>query len=234
MHWNRVVAGRTFARSIIPLAVATIALPIRPQVPPPAPARFVLVLDAAHGGADSGGRLASGQMEKAATLALSVRLRSLLAARGISVVTTRETDVTIDPDRRAEIANRAKAEACLSLHATETGSGIHLFTSSLAPAPPARFVAWRTAQASWVNRSLALAGAINSALLHASFNVTISRTALTAINSMTCPALAVEIAPARGPDGNVRAEPDDPNYQASVANALATALLEWRMEPHQP
>ena len=54
-------------------------------------------------------------------LALSVRLRSLLAARGISVVTTRESDTTVDPDRRAEIANHAKAQACLSLHATESG-----------------------------------------------------------------------------------------------------------------
>lgn len=173
-------------------------------------------------------------MEKAVTLALSVRLRSLLGARGITVVTTRESDQTVDANRRAEIANHAKADACLSLHATESGAGVHLFTSSLMPAQPTRFVAWKTAQGAWVNRSLALAGALNSALLHASFNVTISRTALMAVDSMACPALAVEVAPVRGTDGTVSAEPDDPNYQASVANALATALLEWRMEAHQP
>jgi hypothetical protein len=51
---------------------------------------------------------------------------------------------------------------------------------------------------------------------------------------MTCPALAIEIAPARGPDGKVTAEPEDPDYQARIANSLAAALLEWRMEPHQP
>jgi N-acetylmuramoyl-L-alanine amidase len=234
MHWNRVAAGRLLAWSIGPVALAAFALPMRPQAPAAAAPRFVVVLDAAHGGEDSGGRLASGQIEKATTLELSVRLRSLLAARGISVVTTREADMTVDPDRRAEIANHAKADACLSLHATESGSGIHLFSSSLAPASPARFVPWRTAQAPWVNRSLALAGVINAALLHASFNVTISRTALIAVDSMMCPALAVEVAPLRAPDGDVTAEPDDPNYQASVANALATALLEWRMEAHQP
>src|ERR1700742_3461442 len=88
-------------------------------------ARCAAVLDAGHGGDDTGGRLASGQMEKAATLALSVRLRSLLAARGMTVVTTREADATVEAPRRAEIANHAKAAACLSIHVTESGSGIH-------------------------------------------------------------------------------------------------------------
>jgi N-acetylmuramoyl-L-alanine amidase len=221
-------------RCIAALAAAALAPNAPAQAPPSPAAHFVVVLDAAHGGDDSGGRLASGQLEKAVTLALSVRLRSLLAARGITVATTRESDLSVDANRRAEIANHAKADACLSLHASETGSGVHLFTSSLAPAPGARLSAWRTAQAPWVNRSLALAGSINSALLRSGFNVTISRTALIAVDSMTCPALAVEIAPARSPDGHVTAEPDDANYQASIANTLATALLEWRMEAHQP
>jgi N-acetylmuramoyl-L-alanine amidase len=69
-------------------------------------------------------------MEKTFTLALSVRLRSLLGARGIQVVTTRESDSTVDLNRRAEIANQAKAQACLTLHATESGSGVHLFARS--------------------------------------------------------------------------------------------------------
>ena len=69
--------------------------------------------------------------KKTATLAFSVRLRSLLSARGIVVVTTRESDVTLDPDQRAEIANHMHAQACLSLHASESGAGVHLFTSSL-------------------------------------------------------------------------------------------------------
>ena len=81
--------------------------PALAQPAPPAPqARFVVVLDAAHGGDDTGGRLANNQLEKSFTLALSVRLRSLLAARGIQVVTTRDSDVTVDPNKRAEIANQ--------------------------------------------------------------------------------------------------------------------------------
>jgi N-acetylmuramoyl-L-alanine amidase len=199
---------------------------------PPAP-RFVVVLDAAHGGDDTGGELGS-QQEKAFTLALSVRLRSLLAARGIQVITTRESDTAIDANRRAEIANHATAQACLSLHASETGSGIHLFASSLAPAAPTRLPAWKTAQAAWVTRSVALAGVVNSALRHADLSVSQGRTTLPTLDSMTCPAIALEVSPSRGPDNAITAGLDDPGYQARVAEALAAALLEWKTEVHQP
>jgi len=200
--------------------------------------RFVVVLDAAHGGDDPGGRLTGGISEKAFTLALSVRLRSLLAARGIQVVTTRESDSTMEPNRRADIANHANAQACLSLHATETGSGVHLYASSLPPVEPARFAAFKTAQAGWVTRSLALAGVVNSSLLGAGISVKLGRTALLAVDSMTCPAVAVEIAPKSPPDRATGAPPaadlDDPDYQARIAEALAAALLEWRTEAREP
>jgi N-acetylmuramoyl-L-alanine amidase len=201
-----------------------------PQAPPPAP-RFVVLLDAAHGGDDTGAHLDSGQLEKSANLSLNVRLRSLLAARGIQVVTTRESDASLDLDHRATLANHANAAVCLSLHASESGAGVHLFTSSLAPAQQTRFLAWKTAQAPWITRSLALAGALNSALTHAGFNVTLGRIPLPGIESMTCSALAVEIAPERDADKNITTEPDNPDYQSRVAAALAAAILEWRSDP---
>jgi N-acetylmuramoyl-L-alanine amidase len=191
--------------------------------------RFVVVLDAAHGGDDPGGRL-NGQEEKDFTLALSVRLRSLLAARGIQVLTTRESDTTVELNRRAEMANHANTQACLSLHGSESGSGVHLFVSNMTPVQPARFAPWKTAQAGWVTRSLALAGTLNSALLHAGMTVTLGRTALPAVDSMTCPAVAVEIAPERDASKKLIAELGDPGYQARVAEALAAALLEWRTD----
>ena len=111
---------------------------------------------------------------------------------------------------------------------------MHVFVSSLAPAQPAEFLPWKTAQAAWITRSLALAGMINSALPHAGVTVTLGRIALPAIDSMTCPAVAVEIAPQRSSngsgDGSGNAVLDDPDYQARVANALAAALVEWRSE----
>jgi N-acetylmuramoyl-L-alanine amidase len=230
MRWNKRVLPALIAAGLAGLSAAA-------QAPPAsagAPARFVVVLDAAHGGDDAGGHLANNQLEKTFTLALSVRLRSLLGARGIQVVTTRESDATVEPNRRTEIANHAAAQACLSLHASESGFGIHLFTSSLAPAQPARFAAWKTAQAAWVTRSLALAGVLNSALLHTGMNVTLGRTSLPTIDSMTCPAVAVEIAPERSASQQTTAWLNDANYQARVAAALAAALVEWRAEAHQP
>jgi N-acetylmuramoyl-L-alanine amidase len=205
-----------------------------PPPAPAAPARFLVVLDAAHGGDDVGGHLSSGQYEKNVNLALSVRLRSLLGARGIQVITTRESDQSVALDRRAAIANHAAAGACISLHSAETGAGVHLFVSSLAPAAPTRWVAWNTAQAGWVTRSLALAGVLNSALLQAGMSVTLGRAPLPAIENMTCPAVTVEIAPERDSDHKVTAEPDEPDYQARVAGTLAAAILEWRGEGHQP
>jgi N-acetylmuramoyl-L-alanine amidase len=253
MRWSNWIPGRSWAAwTLAALAAAAgFALstgsagpeaaaqaPLAPAAPSVPVVRFVVVLDAAHGGNDAGGGL-KGQAEKAFTLALSVRLRSLLAARGIQVITTRESDATVEANRRAEIANHADAQACLSLHGPEIGSGVHLFVSSVTPARQTQFTPWKTAQAAWLTRSLALAGTLNSALLQAGNTVTLGRTALPAVESMTCPAVAVEIAPERGADKVITADLDDAGYQARVAEAIAAALLEWRTdalhtEAHRP
>lgn len=219
------------------LLLASISAPAQAPVAPAS--RFVVVVDAAHGGDDTGAKLATAnggsELEKDYTLALSVRLRSLLEARAMNVVTTRESDVNLDAQQRAEIANHSAPQACIVLHAAMSGSGVHLFLSSLPPAQRATFVPWKTAQAAWVSQSIALAGTLNSALLHAGVKVTIGRTALTTVDSMTCPAVAVEIAPQQpaqpsAPSGEI----DDPAYQAQVAEAIAAGLLEWRGEEHNP
>lgn len=166
-------------------AFAALTLPIFAQAPSGSSVpRFVVALNPAHGGSDAGANL-DGQPEKAFTLAMSIRLRSLLAARGIDVVTTRESDVTLDSTRRAEIADHAKAQACLTIHASETGRGVHLYTSSLASARPVLFEPWKTAQAAWVAHSVALEGVLNSALQHAGLAVTVGRTALATTDSMS-------------------------------------------------
>jgi len=213
----------------------------------PQPARFVAVLDAAHGGDDAGAQLDGSTAEKTVTLALSVRLRSLLAARGVPVVTTREDNSTLDSDARAQTANHASAAACLSLHATESGTGIHIFTSSLMPAPPQRFLAWKTAQSAWVSRSLRLAAVVNSALQQSrqadsgdasAIPIALARTPLPGIDSMTCPAIAIEISPLRDANRKVTTEVTDPAYQSQILQALAAALLTWRTDwqtgAHQP
>ena len=201
--------------------------------------KFVVVVDAAHGGDDGGGQIGNSVAEKTVTLALSVRLRSLLAARGLTVVTTREGNINLDGDARAQIANRTGAAACLSLHASESGAGVHLFVSSLAPTGPTRFLPWKTAQSAYVNRSLKLAGALNSAFLRSGDSsnagagqipATLARASLSGVDSMACPAVAVEIAPIRGSDGAIVTDVTDAQYQAQIVEALAAALLEWKTD----
>ncbi|MGB0066030.1 MAG: N-acetylmuramoyl-L-alanine amidase, partial [Terracidiphilus sp.] len=203
-----------------------------PQAPPaPEPPRFVVVLNAAHGGNDPGAKIGN-QAEKNLTLALSVKLRSLLMARGIAVVTTRESDASLDADRRAEIANHAAAAACLDLHAADAGGknapAVHLFLSSLPAARHAGLSPWRTAQSTSISRSMALAGMLNSALTQTGIAVTLGRAPLAAIDSMTCPAVAVEIAMQPSQDA-----PDEPAFEAKVLDALAAALVEWRADGAQ-
>src|ERR1700753_3527694 len=83
--------------------------PNPPPAAPPAvarpPQRFAVVIDAARGGADSGAGLSDHLLEKDLVLALSVRLRSMLSAHGIQVVTTRESDTAVPAVHRAETAN---------------------------------------------------------------------------------------------------------------------------------
>ncbi|MDE3199547.1 MAG: N-acetylmuramoyl-L-alanine amidase [Acidobacteriota bacterium] len=228
-YMYRVKAGFIFTAVACSLAIAQPFLRAQQTA-----ARTVVVLDAAHGGDDSGARLASGQDEKSVTLALSVRLRSLLAARGLAVVTTRESDKPVTPDQRAAIANHANASLCLILHASESGAGIHLFTSALAPQPPSQFPAWKTAQSAYVTRSLALAGTLNSALTQTGLTVMLGRAGLPGMDSMTCPAVAIEIAPDRASGGAVQSEPDDTAYDARIATAIAAAVVQWTAEAHQP
>ena len=230
-------ASRLRRLSLLIAALAATALTSQsaqqPALPPPTSAtvqpQFVIVLDAAHGGTDIGAHLGAHLDEKDLTLALSIRLRSMLSARGIEVITTRETDVTLPPVKRAALANAHKPSACLILHASDSGSGIHLFTSSLPPAKPTEFLPWDQAQAIYLRQSMRWAGEINSAMTHAGVPVTLGRTALQPLDNLTCPAAAVEIAPLTK-DGYITAQLTDPEYQSRILAGLAAAVEAWHRD----
>src|SRR3984885_1308480 len=209
---------------LVPLA-SLLASAQSPPSPPPGP-RFAVVIDAAHGGADSGARLSDHLLEKDLVLNLSVRLRSMLSAHGISVVTTRESDNAITALNRAEAANHVGAAACITLHATTSGSGIHLFTASLTPIPVTKFLPWETAQGAYAEQSLRLSSEIDSAMTHAEIPVTLGRTALQPLDSFTCPSVVVEISPL---SGTAHVTPlSDPAYQERIVAALAAAVEQWQ------
>ena len=207
------------------------------QSPPPAP-RYTVLLDAAHGGSETGARLKDRLPEKDLTLALSVRLRSILTAHGIAVVTTRESDTNPQPEQRAGLANRTHPSACLLLHATTSGTGVHLYTSSLSPqqaaTPPGGLLPWATAQAAFLTQSLRLASDLSEAFAHAAIPVTLGSVSLQPIDSLACPAVILELAPLLPRRGKAGAEIDGPAYQIRVVDALGGALEQWRADWQMP
>jgi len=80
-----------------------------------------IVVDPGHGGKDIGAPARPGSppeepFEKDVVLDLGLRLARLLKAEGAEVALTREDDTYITLKHRAELANKLKAEAFISLH----------------------------------------------------------------------------------------------------------------------
>ena len=99
---------------------------------------FVVVIDAGHGGHDPG---ASGKItkEKHINLKVALKVGNLIKSncQDVKVVYTRNKDVFIPLDRRAEIANNAKADLFISIHTNalaknRTMKGASTYTLGLA------------------------------------------------------------------------------------------------------
>lgn len=91
-----------------------------------------IVIDPGHGGKDSGARAVNGVLEKDLNLQLALALREKLVSVGYQVIMTRDRDVFITLDRRAEIANECAAEFFISIHHNSSAtnanaSGMEIF-----------------------------------------------------------------------------------------------------------
>jgi N-acetylmuramoyl-L-alanine amidase len=201
--------------------------------------RTVVLLDPAHGGPETGATLNNHLLEKNFTLAFAVRLRSLLATSGITVISTRDSDPTaaFPTDQRAEIANHAHPAACLILHATDSGNGIHIVTSDLTPSDdleaPHAVIPWETAQAASLPQSLLLANELGAALIRAKLPVILTRAAIRPLDNLTCPAVAIEIAPLATSGSDTTPVTEDA-YQQRIGQAIAQAILSWRTHNAPP
>ncbi len=88
-------------------------LQLRARVP-----KMRIVVDAGHGGWDLGTVGRRGLLEKDLVLEIAQRLGKLLESRlGAQVIYTRQDDNYIPLDERAEIANQARADLFISVHA---------------------------------------------------------------------------------------------------------------------
>ncbi len=78
--------------------------------------KFTVVLDAGHGGKDPGNR-GNGYYEKNIALSIALKIGAELEKRNdIKIIYTRKTDVFVDLFKRAQIANKAKADLFISIH----------------------------------------------------------------------------------------------------------------------
>jgi N-acetylmuramoyl-L-alanine amidase len=217
--------------------------------PPATPVRVTVVLDPGHNGANAahpaeinrpvpdgrGGTKAcnttgtstdGGYPEHAFNWDVALRVRDALTARGVRVVLTRPDDAGVGPcvNERAAIANRAGANAMVSLHAdgaARAGHGFHVAYSD----PPVN--------ASQGTPSVALAKALAGALRRAGFsaadyigsNGLNPRSDLAGLNLAEIPAALVECANMRNPQE--AALVSTPEGRTRYAAAITDGIISW-------
>lgn len=95
----------------------------------------VVVLDAGHGGHDEGAIGPSGLREKELVLDVTRRVARKLVLRGLHVVLTRRDDRFLSLEERTAVANDARGDLFLSIHANASTSrsprGIETYFASL-------------------------------------------------------------------------------------------------------
>jgi N-acetylmuramoyl-L-alanine amidase len=107
-----------------------------------------IVIDAGHGGHDSGTLGVDGIEEKDVVLDVALRLGKLLHDRlGAEIIYTRSDDTFIPLETRTAIANKAQADLFLSIHANsssdETARGVETYYLNFTSDPTALDVAAR-------------------------------------------------------------------------------------------
>jgi N-acetylmuramoyl-L-alanine amidase len=127
--WPADLRAKEAAAEKVALAPAT----IRPKASP-LRGRKVVVIDAGHGGIDSGTTGVDGLMEKDLVLDEAKRLGAVLTQRGYAVHLTRDSDIYVPLRERVNIGRGYDADLFISLHADSNPdasvSGASVYTLS--------------------------------------------------------------------------------------------------------
>jgi N-acetylmuramoyl-L-alanine amidase len=83
----------------------------------------LVVIDPGHGGKDPGAIGIGGVREKDIVLSISQDVTRFLEQQGVRVMMTRNSDYFVSLQGRADMANRARANVFVSLHANAVGGG---------------------------------------------------------------------------------------------------------------
>ena len=184
--------------------------PTAEQPPTPRNALGVVVLDPAHGGADTGARGSPGITESDVVLSLARLVRISLEAQGLRVVLTRQAGEDPSFDDRAKLANAQRGAIFISLHVASTGSPgtvrVYSLPQQAAAAPPtpprpgpAR---WDQAQQPYLDLSRNLAATIQIQMAHRfpGSPDTPQAAAIRQLRTVAVPAVAIEISSVSVPD----------------------------------
>jgi len=198
----------------------------------------VIVIDAGHGGIETGATNA-GTVEKDLTLLLARNLRTALQRRlSATIVLTRDSDIDLTSEARAGVANNNQASLFISIHTgyspdkNVSGSSIYVmkpdFTGGLAePAGGRLFLPWymafRTSAAASQAMAESLQKNLNDALPELKFLIRYGPVGVLA--SATMPAVAIEV-------GNLNNDNSaktllDPEFQTKLTATLAQGIEQF-------
>ena len=194
-------------------------------------APYLVVLDASHGGDERGAALTDKLAEKDVTLAITRRLKQELENRGVSVLMLRDADATLSLDQRAALANNSRPAIFVTVHASSQGNGIRLYTALLPAGGENRgnFLDWDTAQSSFLPASQNALALVANELQKKQITVRTMSAPLRPLNSITAPAIALEVAPS---DKDI-AQLLLPDYQQTIAGAVASGVAALRDQTTQ-
>ncbi|OHB61247.1 MAG: hypothetical protein A2Y12_06395 [Planctomycetes bacterium GWF2_42_9] len=140
-----------------------------------------IVIDAGHGGKDPGAISYHGFYEKTVNLDVALEIAELLRNKGHRVVMTRDSDVFIELDDRAAIANQVRADCFISIHA-----------DSSAKSSTNGFTLYTARSASWAAEKLA--NAIDDRMTRTSISSNgIKQADFRVLVRTQCPAVLVEL-----------------------------------------
>ena len=214
-----------------------------------------IVLDAGHGGDDTGVKGAGGSLEKDVVLAVARRAKAAIEGRlGIRVLLTRDGDQRIAADSRVAIANNNKADLFVSLHSNgsprPSAKGAILYYLNLDRFGEAArkqseanrellpvygggtrefaLVDWELAQAAHVQDSEAFAGFFENKLRTIANvqDLGVQKTALRGLAGANMPAVLIEIGYLSNPDEERRLGSAD--FQTLIAQSLTEAIIAFR------
>jgi N-acetylmuramoyl-L-alanine amidase len=181
-----------------------------------------VVIDPGHGGDDRGAALSASLAEKDVTLVWARRLRAALEQKGITAMLLRDGDTSLSSDQRAALANAARPQVFVSLHAGSTGSGVRIYTAHLGETGPrvGSFLPWDTAQAAFLDASRALAGSVAAEMHKHEIPAGTAPVFVRPLNNIAASAVAIEVMPPTADIAGLMTT----GYQQSVCAAIAEGI----------